>query len=74
MCVMTEHRNPPADVVSDLKKNNSSARLCKGQSGRKLHGVIIFPFEEFAVHFNRNMISVLFACCLAEQRVVWIRQ
>lgn len=71
---MTEHRKPLADVVRDLKKNNSSARLCKGQSGKKLHGVIIFPFEEFAVHFTRNVTSVLFACCLAEQRVVWTRQ
>lgn len=48
------------------KKTSSNARLCKGQSGKKLNGVIIFPFEEFAAHFTRNMISVFLLFSRAE--------
>lgn len=71
---MTEHRKTPADVVRDLKKTTHVPDCVRDREEKKLHGVIIFPFEEFAVHFTRNVTSVLFACCLAEQRVVWTRQ
>lgn len=71
---MTEHRKPPADVVSDLKTTNQMPDCVRDRVEKKLHGVIIFPFEEFAVHFTRNMTSILFSCCLAEQRVLWTTQ